>query len=83
VLYDNLKKLKALRLDFLIALIFIVWLSASLVRVENQRYAMQIGMCEDKVLYEKVQQIGWDYACLSKVETRTSWLWHLFYGLMN
>jgi hypothetical protein len=70
--------MKTIRLDLVIALIVIVWLSVSLVRVENQRYAMQVGMCKDKVL-----NVGWDYACLSKVETRKSWVWHLFYGLTN
>jgi hypothetical protein len=75
--------MKTMRWALLIALLVIVWLSASLVRVENQRYAMQVGMCEDKVLLEKVQQIGWDYACLSKVETRTNWMWHLFYALTD
>jgi hypothetical protein len=75
--------MKKLRWDLMIALLVIVWLSTSLVRVENQRYAMQVGMCEDKVLREKVQQIGWDYACLSKVETRTSWVWHLLHALTN
>ena len=66
-----------------LTVLVIVWLSASLVRVENQRYAMSIGMCEDKVLLAATQQTSWDYACLSKVETRTSWLWHLFYALKN
>jgi hypothetical protein len=57
-----------------ISLFTTVWLMASLVRVENQRYAMQLGMCK--------QEVGdWDYKCLKKVETRTSWVWHLVYAL--
>jgi hypothetical protein len=51
-----------------------VWLANSLVRVENQRYAMQVGMCRHEVG-------GWNYQCLKQVETRTSWVWHLFYAL--
>lgn len=54
----------------------IIWLTFALVKVENQRYAMQVGMCKDAV-------IGWDYACLAKVETRTGWYWHLYYALLD
>ena len=53
----------------------LIWLAASLVRVENHRYALSLGMCIDPIV--KVA----DYTCLSKVETRTSWIWHLFYGM--
>ncbi len=38
--------------------------------VENQRYAMQVGRCAPK-----------DWRCLEHVQTRTSWLWHVYYGL--
>ena len=65
----------------LFALLIIVWLSVSLVRVENQRYAMLIGMCEDKVLLAATKQTSWDHTCLKTVETRTSWIWHLTYAL--
>ena len=68
--------MKKMRWELLVALIVIVWLSASLVRVENQPYAMQVGMCKDAL-------VGWDYSCLSKVETRTRWLWHIYYVLLN
>ncbi len=53
-----------------------LWLASSLVRVENQRYAMQLGMCR--------QEVGdWDYKCLKRVDTRTSWIWHLVYALTD
>jgi hypothetical protein len=68
--------MKKIRWDLLATLILIIWLTVSLVRVENQRYAMQVGMCKDDV-------VGWDYSCMSKVETRTSWFWHLLYALTN
>lgn len=55
--------------------LLVVWLSASLVRVENQRYAQVTGMCRDGATGLS------DLVCLSKVETRTSWFWHLAYGL--
>ena len=63
-----------MRWDLFAAIVVIVWLATALVRVENERYAMQVGMCKHALL-------GWDYGCLSKVETRTSWLWHLYYAL--
>lgn len=60
---------------FTLLVLLVVWLSASLVRVENQRYAQVIGMCRDGATGLS------DLACLSKVETRTSWIWHFAYGL--
>lgn len=63
------------RAPLIILSVLVIWLAASLVRVENQRYALSLGMCIDPTL--KVA----DQACLSKVETRTSWLWQLLYGL--
>jgi hypothetical protein len=73
--------MKALRLSLLSAILIIVLQSAALIRLENQRYAMQVGLCEDKVLSIKTQQVAWDSSCLERVETRTNWLWHLFYAL--
>lgn len=55
--------------------VVVFWLAFSLVRVENERYALQVGMCRD-------QATGLtNTACLSSVQTRTSWLAHLAYGL--
>jgi hypothetical protein len=62
---------------FFASVLVIVWLSAALVRVENERYAMAVGMCFDKAV-----QLP-DLACVKKVQTRTAWWWHLFYALTN
>lgn len=62
---------------FISSLVAIVWLSAALIRVENQRYAMTVGMCIDPFL--KVA----DQSCLSTVKTRTGWWWHLYYALTD
>lgn len=62
-----------IRWDLLLAGAVIILLAAALARVENQRYAMQLGMCKDIP--------GWNHKCLDAVETRTSWLWHLYYGI--
>lgn len=65
------------RWSLVVAAALILWLSIALIRVENQRYAMQVGICKDTVS----SLGGWDYKCLSSVETRTSPFWHLFYAL--
>lgn len=58
------------------AALLILWLSAALVRVENERYALFLGMCRDRLGMT-------DIACVMKVQTRTGWWWHLFYGLTD
>ena len=70
-----------LLIPLIISLMMCFWLSLSLVKVENQRYALIVGMCNMKDTSPELRLI--DYQCLSKVETRTSWIWHLFYGLTN
>ena len=63
------------RAPLIILSILVIWLAVSLVRVENQRYALQVGMCRD-------QATGLtNFTCLNTVETRTSWAWHLLYGM--
>jgi hypothetical protein len=67
--------MKKERIGLAAAVLLIVWLSAALVRVENERYAMFVGMCWNDKL--KVP----DPACVRKAKTRTAWYWHLFYAL--
>lgn len=62
---------------FIFSLVAIVWLSAALIRVENQRYALSVGMCIDPV-----HRMA-DHSCLASVETRTGWWWHLYYALTD
>lgn len=59
-----------------VLMVLLLWVSAALVRVENQRYAMFTGMCQVDHANPKP---FWD--CLERVETRTGWWWHLFYAL--
>jgi len=44
------------------------------VRAENQRYALLLGMCIDG---DPGRPPNFD--CLDEVQTRTSWIWHLYY----
>ncbi|MGK7871501.1 hypothetical protein [Falsiroseomonas sp. E2-1-a20] len=68
---------------WLAALIFVlsgllIFVAARLVRVENQRYALLTGMCRSSLDVRLP-----DLRCLRTVETRTSWGWHLYYGLTD
>jgi hypothetical protein len=56
--------------------VMLLWVSASLVRVENQRYALTTGMCAPRPPHPVP-----DMTCLERVETRTGWWWHLYYAM--
>jgi hypothetical protein len=57
--------------------IAVIVLAARLVHIENQRYALQVGMCPCGV------STASDSNCLNTVQTRTSWMWHLFYAFVH
>jgi len=63
----------------LVLTVLLIWESAALVRIENQRYAMLVGMCENKT----DPRLPPDMNCLSNVQTRTHWVWHLYYALFG
>lgn len=56
----------------------LLWACAALVKVENQRYALQVGMCATSIAPALP-----DPQCLETVQTRTGWWWHLFYALAS
>jgi hypothetical protein len=56
----------------------LVFVIARLVHVENQRYALILGMCRSE-FHPAVP----DIRCLKTVETRTSWAWHVYYALTD
>ena len=55
--------MKKERIGLIVAVLLIVWLSAALVRVENQRYALMVGMCRDNLGLT-------DMKCLASVQKR-------------
>lgn len=58
-----------------VVVVLLVWFAAALVRVENERYALLVGMC-------RAPGTGLvDHSCLRTVQTRTGWWWHLLYAL--
>jgi len=64
--------------DVVIALLVVAlaFVSYRLAAVENQRYALELNMCPSPhgLLLP-------DLKCLKTVQTRTSWVWNLYYGL--
>jgi hypothetical protein len=61
----------------LVMIVAMLWLALGLIRTENQRYALSLGMC-----FDRATNIT-SYQCLAAVKTRTAWWWHLYYGLQN
>jgi hypothetical protein len=49
-----------------------------LAEIENQRYALLLGMC-----HQQDSATPYDFECLEEVETRTSWIEHLYFGLFG
>lgn len=60
-----------------ILIALILYMGHTLIRVENEREALIVGMCRNKL----DPALPPDSGCLSTVETRTHWLWHLYYPL--
>lgn len=58
-----------------VLLLLVVWLSATIVRLENFRYAAAVGFCSEPTDAPE------RYECLKSKETRSNPFWHLFYAL--
>lgn len=54
-----------------------LWFGATIVRIENERYALSLDMCPGNTPERLLHQ----HECLAKVQTRTSPVYHLLYGL--
>jgi hypothetical protein len=54
----------------------VAMLTFRLAEVGNQRYALLLGMCPNKI-----GLLLPDTECLAKVQTRTHMLWHVFYAI--
>ena len=68
--------------DLIILLLcaIIYWFGSALIRVENERYALRMHMCQNITDITLFTNQDKPMDC-SKVQTRTSPLAHLFYGL--
>jgi hypothetical protein len=58
--------------------VVILVLGSALVRVENQRYAMATGSCQNT-------NGGTfpDQECLAHFQSRAGWWWHLYYAVLD
>jgi hypothetical protein len=55
-----------------------IWLAIALINAENQRYAMEIGKCQDPVFKGSI-----DKRCLETVQSREHWWDHLYFALVR
>jgi hypothetical protein len=66
-----------MRIALAVSVLLNVWLVSSLQRVENERYAMSIGLCVDPA--DKVP----DASCVKSQQTRAGWYWHVFFAMAD
>lgn len=74
--------MRALFWLLVVSVILNVWMGFAVVRLENFRYGVVVGMCgeydsRDVLVRAKLLK------CLDGEETRTSVLWHLYYALLD
>lgn len=65
--------MKNIAIGFL--LVALAFTSYRIIEIENQRYALIVGMCR------QIDSNVPDLNCLQRAQSRTNWLWHLYYGL--
>jgi hypothetical protein len=63
-----------------ILLVCVAVLAGAVVRLENYHYASFVGMCSEFKADDPFQAMK-RHDCLHKQKTRTSPMWHLFYGI--
>ncbi len=63
----------------------VIVLTHALVRVENERYALWLGMCPNMREAVAALPTGDDDGmnCTRTVQTRTAWWWHVYYAIAN
>jgi hypothetical protein len=65
----------------LVLCLFVV--TNALVRIENQRYALITGMCPAAAQSLAAGDPLETSRCLERAETRTSWVWHVYYAVFT
>ena len=68
-----------------VLIIAVLLLARAVIRLENFHYASQIGLCSEQgVVYANNPMANHQRnVCLDNIETRTSPLWHLYYGVFQ
>ena len=75
-------KVRLLTLVFILS-ILLVWFGQVIVRIENENYALLVGLCGQNATVADPTTILERNRCLEVVETRTSPFWHLYYALSD
>ncbi|MEX3856539.1 MULTISPECIES: hypothetical protein [Paraburkholderia] len=72
-------------LFILLLLAAVFTLGKALVRVENERYALWLGMCPNMDQTFKAIRAGDQDAwkCMKTIQTRTAWWWHLYCAIAD
>jgi hypothetical protein len=60
----------------LMLVVLVIFLVDRITLIENQRYALQVGLCKNTDPLHMVP-------CLAKTQSRTSRRWHLYYALTD
>ena len=58
----------------------LIWFGAAVIRLENQRYALDLEVC-GRIYPADARTLLARDKCLERVQTRTSQIYHLLYGL--
>lgn len=68
-------KSQTLSVVAVVLLVLVVWLTSALARVENERYALAVGLCK----FDPTSLAMFN--CLKTVKTRTAWYWNVWAAL--
>ncbi|QOZ69145.1 hypothetical protein SAMN05192541_109299 [Bradyrhizobium arachidis] len=72
--------MKVMSVVLIVMLAAVAWFGSAVVRLENYHYANFVGLCTQFNIKDPRERIERE-TCLEQAETRTSWAWHLVYGL--
>jgi len=63
----------------------VIMLAAALVRVENERYALWLGMCPNiRDTFAAMAEGHLDSVeCRKTIVTRAGWWWHIYYAIAD
>jgi hypothetical protein len=67
-------------LTIFVLFVLVIWFASTIVRLENINYANDLNMCR-AFIPDQPSSIAERQKCLSEVQTRASFIWHLLYGL--
>jgi hypothetical protein len=60
-----------------------LWLTLTVIRLENYHYASFVGMCGPEPPPGDIDASMARHRCLHNTETRTASYWHLYYALTS